>query len=39
VLCGVGGVEPLTPMVETSPAAHIALIVSTRMRRGVNQPM
>jgi hypothetical protein len=35
----VGGVEPLTPTVETSPAAHIAPIVRARMRRGVNHPM
>ena len=28
------GVEPLKPTVETSPAAHIAPIVSARMRRG-----
>jgi hypothetical protein len=31
------GVAPLTPIVETSPAAHIAPIVSARSRRGVNQ--
>jgi hypothetical protein len=36
--CDVGGVEPLTPTVETSPAAHIAAIVRTRIRRGVSQP-
>jgi hypothetical protein len=36
--CAGGGVEPLTPTVETSPAAHIAAIVSPRMRRGVSQP-
>ncbi len=28
--------EPLIPTVETSPAAHIAAIVSARMRRGVS---
>jgi hypothetical protein len=33
-----GGVEPLKPIVETSPAAHIAAIVSERIRRGVSQP-
>jgi hypothetical protein len=32
------GVEPLKPIVETSPAAHIAAIVSERIRRGVSQP-
>jgi hypothetical protein len=31
-------VEPLKPIVETSPAAHMAAIVSARMRRGVSQP-
>jgi hypothetical protein len=31
-------VEPLKPIVDTSPAAHIAAIVSARMRRGVSQP-
>jgi hypothetical protein len=35
----VGGVEPLTPIVETRPAAHIAAIVSARIRCGVSQPM
>ena len=34
----VAGVEPLKPIVETRPAAHIALIVSARIRRGVSQP-
>jgi hypothetical protein len=34
----VAGVEPLNPMVETRPAAHIAPIVSDRIRRGVSQP-
>jgi hypothetical protein len=34
----VGGEEPLTPIVDTSPAAHIAPIVSRRMRCGVSQP-
>ena len=32
-----GGVEPLKPIVETTPAAHIAAIVSLRSRRGVSQ--
>lgn len=32
------GVEPLTPTVETSPAAHIAAIVIARSRLGVSQP-
>ena len=32
------GVEPLMPTVETSPAAHIAAIVSARRRLGVSQP-
>ncbi len=32
------GVEPLKPTVETRPAAHIAPIVSERIRRGVSQP-
>jgi hypothetical protein len=31
-------VEPLNPIAETSPAAHIALIVNARSRRGVSQP-
>jgi len=31
------GVEPLKPTVETMPAAHIAAIVSLRMRLGVSQ--
>ena len=30
----VGGVEPLKPIVETRPAAHIAPIVSRRIRAG-----
>jgi hypothetical protein len=34
-----GGVEPLKPIVETTPAAHIAPIVSRRIRRGVSQGM
>jgi hypothetical protein len=34
----VAGVDPLKPTVETSPAAHIAPIVSARIRRGVSQP-
>jgi hypothetical protein len=33
----VGGVEPLTPTVETIPAAHIAATVSARRRLGVSQ--
>jgi hypothetical protein len=33
-----GAVEPLKPIVETSPAAHIAAIVRRRMRFGVAQP-
>jgi hypothetical protein len=37
-LCAGEGVEPLKPIVETTPAAHIAAIVSARMRRGVSQP-
>jgi len=41
VLAGTGralvlGVVPLTPIVETSPAAHIAPIVKARSRRGVS---
>lgn len=32
------GVEPLMLTVETRPAAHIATIVSERIRRGVSQP-
>jgi len=35
---GAGALDPLTPTVETSAAAHIAAIVSERMRRGVSQP-
>jgi len=31
------GVEPLKPTVETSPAAHIAAIVSRFIRFGVSQ--
>ena len=34
----VGGVEPLKPIVETRPAAHIAPIVSPCSIRGLNQP-
>ena len=34
-----GGVEPLKPIVETTPAAHIAPIVRRRMRCGVSQEM
>jgi hypothetical protein len=34
----VGGVEPLKPIVETRPAAHIAPIVSPRSIRGLSQP-
>jgi hypothetical protein len=30
--------DPLKPIVDTSPAAHIAAIVSDRMRLGVSQP-
>ena len=30
--------EPLTPIVETRPAAHIAAIVIRRIRFGVSQP-
>lgn len=33
-----GGVDPLTPIVDTSPAAHIAPIVSARIRLGVSHP-
>jgi hypothetical protein len=33
----VAGVEPLKPIVATSPAAHIAPIVTPRRRRGVSQ--
>ncbi len=36
--CAGTGVEPLIPTVETSPAAHIAAIVSRFIRFGVNQP-
>jgi hypothetical protein len=32
-------VEPEKPIVETTPAAHIAAIVNRRMRRGVSQGM
>jgi hypothetical protein len=35
----VAGVEPLKPIVETTPAAHIAAIVRRRIRRGVSQGM
>ena len=31
--------EPLIPTVETSPAAHIAVTVMARSRRGVSHPM
>lgn len=31
------GVDPLNPTLAISPAAHIAAIVSVRIRRGVNQ--
>jgi hypothetical protein len=34
-----GGVEPLKPIVETTPAAHIAAIVRRRMRGGVSHGM
>jgi len=34
-----GGVEPLKPIVETTPAAHIAPIVNLRIRRGVSHGM
>jgi hypothetical protein len=34
----VGVEEPLKPIVETKPAAHIAPIVKERIRRGVSQP-
>jgi hypothetical protein len=37
-VCELGGVEPLTPTVESSPAAHIVAIVSARIRFGVSQP-
>jgi hypothetical protein len=30
-------VEPLKPIVETTPAAHMAPIVNERIRRGVSQ--
>jgi hypothetical protein len=33
----VAGVAPLKPIVETTPAAHMALTVSARMRFGVSQ--
>ncbi len=35
----VAGVEPLKPIVETTPAAHIAAIVRRRIRRGVSHGM
>jgi hypothetical protein len=35
----VGGVEPLKPIEETTPAAHMAPIVRRRMRCGVSQEM
>jgi hypothetical protein len=31
-------VEPLKPIVETIPAAHIEAIVNALSRRGVSQP-
>jgi hypothetical protein len=34
-----GGVEPLKPIVETTPAAHMAPIVRRRIRFGVSQEM
>jgi hypothetical protein len=34
--CAGGALEPLKPIVETRPAAHIAAIVSARMRLGVS---
>jgi hypothetical protein len=34
----VAGVEPLKPIVETRPAAHMAAIVKALSRRGVSQP-
>jgi hypothetical protein len=34
---GGGGVEPLTPTVETIPARHMAVTVSARSRLGVSQ--
>jgi hypothetical protein len=37
VVCALAGVDPLKPMVETRPAAHIAEIVRARIRRGVSQ--
>jgi hypothetical protein len=37
-VCALGGVEPLTPTVARSPAAHIAPIVKARIRLGVSQP-
>jgi hypothetical protein len=37
-LAEMGAEEPLTPIVETSVAAHIAPTVSRRMRFGVSQP-
>jgi len=37
--CAGAGVEPLKPIVETTPAAHIAAIVRRRMRRGVSHGM
>jgi len=38
VLCGVGGVAPLKPIVEKIAAPAITASVSARMRRGVSQP-
>jgi hypothetical protein len=37
-VCCVAGVEPLKPIVDTRPAAHIAPIVIARIRLGVSQP-
>jgi hypothetical protein len=34
-----GGVEPEKPIDEATPAAHIAAIVTRRMRRGVSHGM
>ena len=37
--CAGGGVAPEKPIVETTPAAHIAAIVRRRIRRGVSHGM
>lgn len=37
-MCPVGGEDPLTPTVASRPAAHMAPIVSARIRLGVSQP-